>query len=72
MLADMRSLIIQRQLEYFLPDTLGSPIHFMKPKVSDKGYPKSTNWKPLVYESEVFEYHKVIMALKQAQNLPMP
>ncbi|MBI3141201.1 MAG: hypothetical protein HYZ16_00080 [Bacteroidetes bacterium] len=72
MLADEHSLVIQYQLDYFLPDTLGSPIHFMKPRVSKKGYPKSATWKPLVFESEVFEYHKVITELEQARTPGKP
>ncbi|MBI1185189.1 hypothetical protein GC194_13015 [bacterium] len=66
LLGDINSLIIARQLEFFMPDTLGKPIDFLKPEVSPKGYPKNESWRPKVYESQVFEYQKMLLELENA------
>ena len=64
MLLDMTSLIIQKQLDYFMPDTLGKPIDFLKPALSPKGYPKNPSWRPKVLENEVFEYHRALLEIQ--------
>lgn len=60
-LDDLNSLIIDRQISYFMPDTLGKAIDFLNPKISKDGYPKNPNWRPLVYESQIYEVQKMIL-----------
>ena len=68
MLADKNSYIIQKQLEFFMPDTLGTAIDFLNPKVSVKGYPKNTNWRPMVFESQIYEFQKMILEIDAATD----
>jgi len=72
-LEDLNSLIIDRQISYFMPDTLGKTIDFLTPKISKDGYPKNPNWRPLVFESQIYEYQKIMMEvdalLNEAENI---
>lgn len=59
--SSIEEYIIVKQIEYFMPDTLGSSIDFLSPAISAKGYPKNTNWRPRVYETQIYEIQKAMM-----------
>lgn len=60
-LINRQSLLALRQTEYFLPDSLGQSIDFLAPVVSPQGYPKNPNWRPVVFESDIYEFQKALM-----------
>ncbi|MGB0430812.1 MAG: hypothetical protein ACPGLV_10085 [Bacteroidia bacterium] len=57
---DKKSFLAMKQIEYFMPDSLGMSIDFLNPKISYKGYPKSATWRPSVYESEIYDFQKIM------------
>lgn len=65
---DKKSFLIMKQMEFFMPDTLGTPIDFLNPLVSDKGYPKNPNWRPSVSEYEIFEFQKMMQQIEAANG----
>lgn len=66
--ANIRSLLVLHQTTYFMPDSLGQPIEFLEPKVSTKGYPKNPNWRPTIYESDIFEFQKALEMFKAYED----
>ena len=60
-LANVQNLLALRQTEYFIPDSLGQPIDFLKPEVTDEGYPKNPKWRPVVFESDIYEFQKALI-----------
>jgi len=61
----IQELVMIKQIEYFMPDTLGKPIDFMVPVVTDKGYPKNPNWHPKIYESQIYEIQRAMVETKK-------
>ncbi|MFY0674941.1 MAG: hypothetical protein JXQ87_16190 [Bacteroidia bacterium] len=61
---DKQSFLVMKQIELYMPDTLGKEIDFLNPRVSSKGYPKNTNWRPSVSEYEIFEFQKMILKIE--------
>lgn len=65
---DKKSFLIMKQMEFFMPDTIATPIDFLNPLVSDKGYPKNTNWRPSVSEYEIFEFQKMMLQIEASAD----
>lgn len=60
-LSSVEEYIIIKQIEHFMPDTLGSSVDFLNPAISPNGYPKNTNWRPKVYETQIFEIQRAML-----------
>lgn len=50
--------IIEEQLLFFTPDTLAADINFYSPIITEDGYEKDMNWKPVVSKDSVLELNK--------------
>jgi len=66
-LSSIEEYIIIKQIEHFMPDTLGSSIDFLNPSISPNGYPKNSNWRPKVYETQIYEIQKAMLEADQRQ-----
>lgn len=62
----LESFIFDQQLFYFTPDSLIKDVNFYEPNISEDGFEKDLNWKPIVPKDSVLKFNQeIITMLKQ-------
>ncbi len=56
--SSIEEFIQEEQIVFFSPDSLVDDIDFYNPKISEEGFKKDSNWKPLTTKASVLKFNK--------------